>query len=178
MSESGSQTLRYVGVAFKLASELLDTDGLDEVPVGEFESSTREGVTDWARAQVAEGGGRVRVFLVCEELAHFDYGRDWIGTGVTGEVDPGGSVWWSDGYQVAAPVPVRFVFVSLDTDMSADVTGECFAIDLDALADDDREILEEADTWGAYGFGAREIVRRVGVPVAAALESFRAGGRS
>lgn len=173
MSQAGSRTLRYVGVAFRWVGE-----DIDEIPVGEFESVTRDGVVDWARGVVAEGGGVVRVFIVCEELVRFSQGWDWVGNEVTGEVDPGGSVWWSDGYQVAAPAPVRFVFVSLDTDISADVTGECFAIDLDALADDDREILETADTWGAYGPKAREVVRRVGVSVVAALESFRAGGRS
>lgn len=173
MSKSGSRTLRYVGVAFRQVRA-----GIDEIPVGEFESVTREGVVDWARGVVAEGGGRVRVFIVCEELADFDYGRDWVQAGVTGEVDPDGSVWWSDGYREAAPAPVRFVFVSLDTDMTAEVTGECFAVEIETLADDDREILETADTWGAYGPEAREVVRRVGVSVAAALESFRAGGRS
>lgn len=69
---------------------------------------------------------------------------------------------------------VRFVFVSLDTDMTAEVTSECFAVEIETLADADREILETADTWGAYGPEAADVVRRVGVPVAALLNAHQA----
>lgn len=62
----------------------------------------------------------------------------------------------------------HLVFNNLDTDTVEDCAHDVFVIDPNtaAISDADREILETADHFGTFTDDAREIVRRVGVPVA------------
>jgi hypothetical protein len=60
----------------------------------------------------------------------------------------------------------NLVFVDLNTDTVADCAG-AFVIDPDTadLAPGEIDVLDAADTFGAFDDAAADIVRRVGVPV-------------
>lgn len=152
MSQSEGQALRYVGVAFRWVGE-----DIDEQPVGEFEDITRAGVVDWARAQVADGGGRVRVFIVCEELVQFSQGWDWVGTGVTGDVDPSGAVHWCE-----PAVVVNLSELACPVCGGVDVTGDECEIDGDVGQAWQRVACDDCgSSWiDVYAFSCRENVRR------------------
>lgn len=72
-------------------------------------------------------------------------------------------------YSCATGTPeTRLVFVNLDTDTVEDCAHETFVIDPNtaAMTDAEREILETADHYGTFTDDAREIIRRIGVPLA------------
>ena len=71
----------------------------------------------------------------------------------------------------------NLVFTGLDTDTSELIGPESYVIDTAVLTDDERDILDGCEMYGAFTGPANEIIRRVGVPVAdlwAAYERRRA----
>lgn len=60
----------------------------------------------------------------------------------------------------------NLVFNGLDTDTVETIGGDSYVIDTATLTDDEREILDGCEIYGAFTGVANEIVRRVGVPVA------------
>ena len=61
----------------------------------------------------------------------------------------------------------NLVFTGLDTDTSELIGPESYVIDTAVLTDDERDILDGCEMYGAFTGPANEIVRRVGVPVSA-----------
>lgn len=67
---------------------------------------------------------------------------------------------------------VRYVVVSTSEDVSLRVDSSAYVIDLDGLADDEREILSDSDSFGWYGPEAAAVVSRVGVAMSEVLDAF------
>ena len=59
----------------------------------------------------------------------------------------------------------NLVFTGLDTDTSELIGPESYVIDTAVLTDDERDILDGCEMYGAFTGPANEIVRRVGVQV-------------
>lgn len=71
----------------------------------------------------------------------------------------------------AAEREPRYVVVSTSEDVSLRVDSSAFVVDLDGLADDERELLGDSDSFGWYGPEAAAVVSRVGVAMSEVLDA-------
>ncbi len=78
----------------------------------------------------------------------------------------------------AAEREPRYVVVSTSEDVSLRVDSSAFVVRLGGLADDEREILSDSDSFGWYGPEPVAIVERVGVPLGDVLDVVEWFGRN
>lgn len=69
--------------------------------------------------------------------------------------------------------PVEWVFVNTETGVAEAADSSAYFVELGRLSDDETELLNDADCFGAYNEDQCSIVRRVGVPVAELVAAWK-----